>query len=48
VVLSREVVLGGQPVDAAWLAYTYLVGLAALLFGRWAFLRLRPAFADVI
>jgi lipopolysaccharide transport system permease protein len=48
VVLAREVVLGGQPVNAAWLGYTYAAGLLVLLFGRWAFLKLRPAFADVV
>ena len=48
VVLAREVVLWGMPVNAAHLGYTYAAGLAVLLGGRWVFLRLRPAFADVI
>jgi lipopolysaccharide transport system permease protein len=48
VVLSREVVLWGLPVNLARLGYTYAAGLAVLLLGRWVFQRLRPAFADVI
>jgi lipopolysaccharide transport system permease protein len=48
VVLSREVVLWGMPVNMLRLGYTYGAGLAVLLFGRWVFNRLRPAFADVI
>jgi lipopolysaccharide transport system permease protein len=48
VVLAREVVLWGMPVNAKHLAYTYVAGLAVLLGGRWVFQRLRPAFADVI
>ena len=48
VVLAREVVLWGMPVNVRHLGYTYAAGLAVLLGGRWVFLRLRPAFADVI
>lgn len=48
VVLSREVVLWGMPVNWPRLAYTYAVGVAFLVIGRWVFYRLRPAFADVI
>jgi lipopolysaccharide transport system permease protein len=48
VVLAREVVLWGLPISVAPLAYTYAVGAAVFLFGRWLFLRLQPAFADVI
>lgn len=48
VVLAREVVLWGMPVNAHRLAYTYAAGAAVLLVGRWVFSRLRPAFADVI
>jgi lipopolysaccharide transport system permease protein len=48
VVLSREVVLWGLPVNLARLGYTYAAGLAVLLLGRWVFQKLRPAFADVI
>jgi lipopolysaccharide transport system permease protein len=48
VVLSREVVLWGLPVNFYHLGYTYAAGFAFLIVGRWVFLRLRPAFADVI
>jgi hypothetical protein len=30
------------------LAYTYAAGVASMIIGRWVFLKLRPAFADVI
>lgn len=48
VVLAREVVLWGMPLNGIRLAYTYAAGVAVLLFGRWVFHKLRPAFADVI
>ena len=48
VVLSRDVVLWGLPVNLKSLAYTYVAGFAALILGRWVFRKLRPAFADVI
>ncbi len=48
VVLAREVVLWGLPVNIRALAFTYAAGVASLALGRWAFLKLRPAFADVI
>lgn len=48
VVLAREVVLWGMPVNLVRLGYTYAAGLAILLLGRWVFQKLRPAFADVI
>jgi lipopolysaccharide transport system permease protein len=48
VVLAREVVLWGMPMDGRILAYTYAAGAASLVIGRWVFLKLRPAFADVI
>jgi lipopolysaccharide transport system permease protein len=48
VVLAREVVLWGMPVNVPWLGYTYAAGFAVLLAGRWVFQKLRPAFADVI
>jgi lipopolysaccharide transport system permease protein len=48
VVLAREVVLWDMPINARSLAYTYGAGLAVLIAGRWVFMRLRPAFADVI
>jgi lipopolysaccharide transport system permease protein len=48
VVLAREVVLWDLPVNFTRLGYTYVAGLAVLFGGRWVFLKLRPAFADVI
>ncbi len=48
VVLSREVVLWGMPVNFHRLGYTYAAGIASLVVGRWLFMKLRPAFADVI
>ena len=48
VVLAREVVLWGMPVNLRVLGYTYVAGLAVMVLGRWVFNRLRPAFADVI
>lgn len=48
VVLSREVVLWGMPMNPMKLGYTYAAGFATLLAGRWLFTKLRPAFADVI
>jgi lipopolysaccharide transport system permease protein len=48
IVLAREVVLWGMPVNLNRLAYTYAAGAASIVVGRWVFLRLRPAFADVI
>jgi lipopolysaccharide transport system permease protein len=48
VVLAREVVLWGMPVNVRVLGYTYVAGFSVMLLGRWVFNRLRPAFADVI
>lgn len=48
VVLAREVVLWGMPVNLERLGYTYAAGIASVLVGRWVFLKLRPAFADVL
>ncbi|HEX3728241.1 MAG TPA: ABC transporter permease [Opitutaceae bacterium] len=48
VMLSRNALLWNQPVSWMGLAYTYLAGIAACLFGRWLFHKLQPAFADVI
>jgi ABC-type polysaccharide/polyol phosphate export permease len=48
VVLAREVVLWDLPVHARRLAYTYACGIAVFCFGRWVFLKLQSAFADVI
>ena len=48
VVLAREVVLWNLPVHANRLGYTYACGAVLFCFGRWVFLKLQPAFADVI
>ena len=48
VVLAREVVLWGLPMNFTRLAYTYAAGVASIVVGRWVFQKLRPAFADVI
>jgi lipopolysaccharide transport system permease protein len=48
VVLAREVVLWGMPINLDRLGYTYAAGAASLVIGRWVFTKLRPAFADVI
>jgi lipopolysaccharide transport system permease protein len=48
VVLAREVVLWGLPMNMTRLGYTYAAGAASLVIGRWVFQKLRPAFADVI
>jgi lipopolysaccharide transport system permease protein len=48
VVLAREVVLWGMPVNMLRLGYTYGAGFAVLVIGRWIFLKLKPAFADVL
>jgi lipopolysaccharide transport system permease protein len=48
VVLAREVVLWGMPVNARALGYTYVAGFAVFAIGRAVFMKLRPAFADVV
>jgi lipopolysaccharide transport system permease protein len=48
VVLAREVVLWGLPVNVLHLTYTYVADAAVLVAGWLVFLWLRPAFADVI
>jgi lipopolysaccharide transport system permease protein len=48
VVLAREVVLWGMPINLNHLIYTYAAGITSVVIGRWVFLKLRPAFADVI
>jgi ABC-type polysaccharide/polyol phosphate export permease len=37
-----------MPVNLHRLGYTYAAGIASLVVGRWLFMKLRPAFADVI
>jgi len=46
--LARDALLWHAPVSLAALAYTYVAGVAVLLFGFWFFRRMQPAFADVI
>jgi lipopolysaccharide transport system permease protein len=48
VIQARQVVLWNLPANIRSLAYTYVAGFAVLAAGRWAFQKLRPAFADVI
>jgi ABC-type polysaccharide/polyol phosphate export permease len=48
VVLAREAVLWNLPINLMALGYTYAAGIASMVIGRWVFLKLRPAFADVI
>lgn len=48
VILSRDALLWNRPVEPGPLAYTYVCGAAAFVLGRWLFIRLQPAFADVI
>jgi len=38
----------GTPLNLTHLGYTYVAGAAVFLGGRWVFLRLQSAFADVI
>jgi len=46
--LAREVLLWDLPLRPLPLAYTYALGLAVFIVGRWVFLKLQPAFADVL
>lgn len=46
--LSRDALLWHQPLDLAWLGYTYLTGVVALASGWLFFRKVQPAFADVI
>jgi len=48
VMLARNALLWNVPMNLSQLAYTYACGIGLCLFGRWLFLRLQPAFADVI
>jgi lipopolysaccharide transport system permease protein len=48
VILAREVVLWGLPMNLGALLYTYAAGLVTFFGGRWVFLRLKPSFADVV
>jgi lipopolysaccharide transport system permease protein len=46
--LTRAALLWHEPVNFAWLSYTYAVGTAAFIIGGWFFQKTQPAFADVI
>ncbi|MGA3007973.1 MAG: ABC transporter permease [Opitutaceae bacterium] len=46
--LARSALLWRQPVDLAWLGYTYAAGVTIFVFGGWFFKKMQPAFADVI
>jgi lipopolysaccharide transport system permease protein len=48
IALARSALLWDLPVSLDALAYTYAAGLAAFFFGRWAFMKLKPSFADVL
>jgi lipopolysaccharide transport system permease protein len=46
--LARDALVWDTPLNLAHLGYTYLAGAAVFFGGRWVFLRLQSAFADVI
>ncbi len=46
--LARDTVLWDLPLNQLHLAYTYSTGIIVFLFGRWAFSKLKPTFADVL
>jgi lipopolysaccharide transport system permease protein len=46
--LARDALVWNTPLNLTHLGYTYVVGTAVFLGGRWIFLRLQSAFADVI
>jgi lipopolysaccharide transport system permease protein len=48
VMLARNALLWHGPINLHYLAYTYVFGIGLCLFGRWLFLKLQPAFADVL
>jgi lipopolysaccharide transport system permease protein len=48
VMLARNALLWHGPIGLNQLAYTYGFGVGLCLFGRWLFLKLQPAFADVL
>ena len=48
ITLARSAVLWDLPLNYRHLAYTYVVGAAVFFAGRWAFLKLKPTFADVL
>lgn len=48
ITLARSAVLWNHPLNLKHLAYTYVIGVAAFIFGRWVFQKLKPTFADVL
>lgn len=46
--LARDALVWDTPLNLTHLGYTYVAGVAAFIGGRWVFLRLQSAFADVI
>jgi lipopolysaccharide transport system permease protein len=46
--LARDALVWNTPLNLTHLGYTYTVGIAVFFLGRWVFLRLQSAFADVI
>ncbi len=46
--LARDALLWDSPINLTHLGYTYVTGAGVLLIGRWVFLKLQSAFADVI
>jgi lipopolysaccharide transport system permease protein len=46
--LARDALLWNVPINLKHLAYTYACGLLLLAAGKWIFMKLQPAFADVI
>jgi lipopolysaccharide transport system permease protein len=48
VALARDSLLWDRPINTTHLAYTYVAGIVIFFIGRRVFLKLQPAFADVI
>ncbi len=46
--LARNALLWHRPINVMQLGYTYCTALMIFIFGRWFFMKSRPAFADVI
>jgi lipopolysaccharide transport system permease protein len=46
--LVRDALLWNTPVNLVQLGYTYGCGIVFFVLGRWIFMKLQPAFADVI
>lgn len=46
--LARDAALWSRPLNFHHLAYLYVSGFLACVFGYWAFRKMKPAFADVL